>query len=658
VSSPVWYLRRLSAMTPSEVMTRARHAGVKLAWRRQRVDVGQSDDLELPPGTRTFRCGLDPAALGGVDAQARAALLERADSILAGHFDALGITYRMNPSPDWSLDPVSGTRAPADYSFSIPIRDPERTGDVKLLWELSRHHHLTVLAAAYALTGDERYAQRAADDLGNWIDENPWLTGVQWTSGIELGIRLISWVWTRRLLDGWDGVAASFEGNPDFVRQVRRHQQWLNALHSRGSSANNHVVAEAAGLLISATAFAWFDESAALRKSATELLQRECDAQTFPGGLNRELATEYHGLVLELALLSILELATNDHPVPAMLRERTTAMADALAHILDAGGAPPRQGDGDDGQVLLVDGADYNRWISVLDTAGMVFGTPAWWPKFTEPSVRASVLAALAVVPDSLAVPDRPRPDLAEAGMALIRSRHPDLGEIYCRFDVAEHGFLSIAAHAHADALSVEVRVDGVPLLVDPGTFAYHGAPGWRTYTRSTIGHNTVEVDGRDQSVSTGPFMWSRTAETTIEALTEDDSGQVTSVVASHDGYSRLDPPVVHRRTVTLESPSAIFVRDQMDGLGERQIRAAFHLGPSIDVELDAAVATVRWVDPAGAARTATLRLDPALRWQHHRGELDPILGWYAPRYGERVETSTLIGRGTAAHLETELRFE
>ncbi len=64
---------------------------------------------------------------------------------------------------------------------------------------MSRHHHITVLAAAWWLTQDERYAEAAADQLRSWWRANPFLTGVHWTSGIEAGVRLISWAWIRRL---------------------------------------------------------------------------------------------------------------------------------------------------------------------------------------------------------------------------------------------------------------------------------------------------------------------------------------------------------------------------------------------------------------------------------------------------------------------------
>ena len=84
----------------------------------------------------------------------------------------------------------------------------------------------------------------------SWWKENPFLSGVNWTSGIEVGIRLISFVWIRRLLDGWYGAPGLFEENDLAVAQVRWHQEYLSQFRSRGSSANNHVIAEAAGQLV------------------------------------------------------------------------------------------------------------------------------------------------------------------------------------------------------------------------------------------------------------------------------------------------------------------------------------------------------------------------------------------------------------------------
>ena len=112
-------------------------------------------------------------------------------------------------------------------------------------------------------------------------------------------------------------------------------------------------------------------------------------------------------------------------------------------------------------------------------------------------------------------IPGRPgqRPSrFADAGMTLLRTDGRQAPEIWCRLDGGPHGFLSIAAHAHADAMSVEVRYGGVDVLADPGTYCYHGEPAWRSYFRSTIAHNTVELNGQNQSGDGGPFLWLRHA--------------------------------------------------------------------------------------------------------------------------------------------------
>ena len=64
------------------------------------------------------------------------------------------------------------------------------------------------------------------------------------------------------------GVADLFERNDLALRQIRWHQEYLAAFESRGSSANNHVIAEAAGQLAASCAFPWFAESDRWRRDS------------------------------------------------------------------------------------------------------------------------------------------------------------------------------------------------------------------------------------------------------------------------------------------------------------------------------------------------------------------------------------------------------
>src|SRR5262249_9207637 len=74
--------------------------------------------------------------------------------------------------------------------------------------------------------------------------------------------------------------------------------------------------------------------------------------------------------------------------------------------------------------------------------------------------------------------------------------------------DAGPLGYLSIAAHGHADALAFTLSVGGREILVDPGTYAYHRNRRWRDYFRGTSAHNTLRVDGREQSEPGGDFLW------------------------------------------------------------------------------------------------------------------------------------------------------
>ncbi|WP_328351641.1 heparinase II/III family protein [Streptomyces sp. NBC_00445] len=639
-----WYLRRLSRMGPREVAGRAGDAVRRRRWRSARPDcpsvTGARFTAVLPEGTIT-----------AVPPDAAKRLIAEADRLMYGHAEYFGVVRDDLDDPDWWRDPKTGRRAPWGYAFDVPYRNEDAVGDIKQIWELSRHQYLTQLAAAYAVTGNERYAERVAQHLRSWWTANPPLRGVHWISGIELGIRLLSWVWVRRLLDGWPGAADLFEDNPVALNQIWHHQRWLAAFPSRGSSANNHVIAEAAGQFAASCAFNWFSSSERWRAGALRSLERHLRGNTYVSGLNRELATEYHGLVLELGLAAVAEADAAGVPVPATVRLVLLRMTDALAAVVDNRLRPPRQGDADDGHGLVVDGAGTDRWASLLSTGDAVFGRLDWWPSVTGTDVRTPLLAAL-IKPTERSV-SRPvsRPaHFADAGLTILRG--PE--EIWCRCDGGPHGFLSIAAHAHADALSVEVRHDGVDVLADPGTYCYHGQPEWRQYFRSTLGHNTLQLDGGDQSVSGGPFLWTRHAETRV--LTADTSGDgVARWCAEHDGYEGS----VHRRRVELTAETQeLTVVDEVRGSG-RKVRLAFHLGPAIAADLLGNQAVLTWTRD-GEERSAVLDLPGQLSWQAHRGETDPPLGWYSAGFGRKEPATTLVGTGFADGAEgftTVLRF-
>jgi hypothetical protein len=634
-------------MSPGEVATRVGDEARRTAWAARQVLPG--DFVARPRGLREVRAlpaVLPPDARDSVPPATAERLVAAADRILGGEWSLLGTPRPDIAAPDWFLDPVTGRRAPQhELAFSVDHRDEARTGNVKAVWELSRHHHLTVLAAAWWLTGEDRYADVVADQLRSWWRDNPFLSGVHWTSGIELGVRLVSWAWVRRLLDDWPKVGDLFEDNDLGLAQIWWHQHYLDAFRSTGSSGNNHAVAEACGRLVAACAFPWYAESDRWRADSARRVRSSLAANTFPSGVNRELASDYHRFVTELGLVAAVEADATGHPLGRDTWKLLVRSLDAAAALVDCAGRPPRQGDGDEGRALVLDDPEGEPWTELLDAGSEMVGALPWWPALP-PTVAGTLLRA--VHGTGVHVVGRPGEapqHFPDAGITLLRTHRGEGPEIWCRCDGGPHGHLSIAAHAHADALSVEVRYGGTEILVDPGTYCYHGEPAWRSYFRSTLAHNTIEVDGTSQSVESGPFMWSNHA-TAREDRARVGPLPVQSWTAHHGGYDRLRPGLGHTRSVVLDrNVRELTVADHLRARGPHSVRMCYHLGPDVDVKLAGTVAELRW-SRTGRREWAALSLPEQLDWTAHRGEADPILGWYSPRFGHKVPTWTLVGRG------------
>jgi hypothetical protein len=665
VSRAGWYIRRLTKMSAKEISRRAGDRARQQMWATRRVRPGSdaspaaglADELSGPVGAH-------PVARDPSPTRVRATVQAAGDRILSGDWPVLGVVRTDLADPDWFRDPVTGRTAPADLlAFSVDQRDESVTGNVKQVWELSRHHHLTQLAAAYWVTGDEQYAEAVDRQLRSWWAQNPFLSGIHWTSGIELGVRLVSWVWIRRLLDAWPKVEDLFEHHEDCRRQLRWHQEYLAAFRSEGSSGNNHAVAEDVGLLVASCALPWFEESATWRAQASRRLRRHLATNTGADGLNREQATDYHRFVTELALVALTEATASGHDLGEDLWTMVTSSLDAAAAVLDVSGRAPRQGDGDEGRALVLDG-DADPWALLLSAGAATVGRLDWWPP-TTPSLIGTLLGALADRPPVReGRPERRPRTFPDAGLVLLRTPAEERPEIWCRCDSGPHGFLSIAAHAHADALSLEVRHDGVDILADPGTYCYHGEPEWRQYFRSTRAHNTICLDGRDQSISGGPFLWTHQAATSLLLdETRSDGVQVWSAV--HDGYRNLPRGAVRHQRVVRLSPAerTLTVQDLLTSPRPRHdhlVELAFQLGPEVTAAVDGSHARLSWQGPSGGCG-ADLDLPPALSWSAHRGESAPPLGWYSPAFGQRIPTTTLLGTGVVnvyGELVTRLSFD
>jgi len=237
--------------------------------------------------------------------------------------------------------------------------------------------------------------------------------------------------------------------------------------------------------------------------------------------------------------------------------------------------------------------------------------------------------------------PSGPRMAFPAGGYYLLGKDFDLPSEIRAVIDCAPLGYLSIAAHGHADALSIVLSAGGRELLIDPGTFAYHTQKSWRDYFRGTIAHNTVRIDETDQSEIGGNFMWLAKAKTTLERHVPD--GPTQSFAGEHDGYKRLRDPVTHRREITFDVDSSTFtVVDQLDTAGSHRVEIPWHWHEDANVKVGD---DGRTVFARHGEATARLQCEhDGLEVMSYRGSEHPILGWVSRRFDvKRPTTCTLF---------------
>ena len=279
-----------------------------------------------------------------------------ADRILAGQWRLFNREYQLGEVPEWNRDPKTGRRAPLIFGKTLEYRDEALVGDIKYLWEPNRHLQLVTLAHAFRLTGDRRYSEGVRRLLDSWIEQCPYLMGPNWTSSLELGIRLINWSLVWQLLGGPTAEIFAGDGGRQFqarwLAAIYQHMHFIVGHPSRFSSANNHLIGELAGLYIGTVTWPhWADTKRWQRRAHAELLA-EGMYQNASDGTNREQAISYQQFVFDFMLLAALAARNAGDDFPREYWARLEQMLEFVASVMDVGGHVPQWGDADDGYVI------------------------------------------------------------------------------------------------------------------------------------------------------------------------------------------------------------------------------------------------------------------------------------------------------------------
>lgn len=643
-----WRLNRIRTMGVREFAYRIRNA---IQLRLESLTAGRRVECPAPAGVE------GPRWIGKPDRAQHdvVSVCLAADKVLAGRFDVFALRdAELGFPPQWLRDPKSGRMSPLRFGKAIDYRNEALVGDVKYLWEPNRHLELVTLAQAYALTDVERYAQGCRTLLDSWFAQCPYPLGAHWASSLELAVRLVNWsvAWqllaTSTIFDGATGAAFRRR----WLDSVYLHQRFIAGHFSRHSSANNHLFGELMGLFVASVTWPCWAESTRWRSQAHEELEAEALKQNAPDGVNREQAIWYQHEVADMMLLCGLAGRAAGAEFSPRYWDRLQAMLAFIGSLMDAAGHLPMIGDADDAvMVRFVPRRGFDVYRSLLATGAVLFGRADFarragsfddksrWLLTDAASARFDELQReVSNATDDPLTRARAFPD---GGYFVMGDHLGSSDEIRMIVDAGALGYLSIAAHGHADALSFTLNVAGQEILVDPGTYAYRTNDGWRDYFKGTSAHSTVRVDGQDQSVSGGSFMWLQHARAHCETF--ETTPERDRFVGSHDGYRRLSDPVTHRREIVLHKATrTIDVIDELTCRGAHDIEVFWQIAEDCEVKIEGGSVHVRKRDVAVQLALSGADFEPTCVI----GQMMPPLGWVSRQFDVKRPSPTLRWRG------------
>ncbi len=511
-----------------------------------------------------------------------AATLALADAACQNEFNLFGQVVKFPGEINWHRDPVTGYEWPALYIVRMEelLWSAERTADLKPIWELNRHQHFIALGMAYWLTEDIRYYEAFAKQMESWINTNPVLHGINWFSSLELGIRLIAWSvafqFFRKVADFREKLG------PTFLKSLYQQADVLTThLTSWESVPNNHLIGEAAGLAIVAALFPEFEESTQWLEIGLRHMNEQMAAQTHPSGANKEQGTGYHQFVAEFIQPLVMLAKHGLIPAQPILEDTLYRMLDYVQYCKTPAGTMQNWGDQDDGRAvglnlakpfwdyrhLLAFGAAYYQRPDWKFSAGQ-FDEESFWMLGKDGLEAWEKLVAQPPAEISKAFPD--------AGHYILRDDWSATSDVlYFRCGPFGLGGEGESAHAHCDMLSPILWIGGRSVLVDAGTYLYHGPA--RDQYRTTASHNTVMIDGKEQAVPRTDFSWEQVPQG--ECLAWEAGRRVVGAMQTRAG-------VHHQREIIHPAAGVWEISDTLQADSTtHEVKWFYHFAPDLTVQ-------------------------------------------------------------------------
>lgn len=526
----------------------------------------------------------------------------------------------------WDADFNTDDDWPDKFFRDIDILNPSRKSDVKIPWELSRLQWLMPAGQSYMMTGSEEDAALVRNTLLDWIEQNPYGRGVNWTVAMEAAMRIFTWTWFFHVFKSskaWD----SYEFRSKFLKSLYEQAVFCQRYLEDYGNNGNHCTADGAALVFAGLFFGTGLKATQWQSEGWSILNREMPLQVLGDGVDFEGSTAYHRFVTELFLWPALYRRSLGLDVPKGYSDTLKLMAEFIRNYTKPDGSAPLWGDNDDGRVLPFGGQEINDHTYLPDMISQIFNAEN--DNLSSPQSRSEILWAFGELG---AKQDRSADRSAafrEAGVFIMAGN----GD-HVFIDCGPVGYGGRGGHGHNDCLSFEAMLDGTNLLTDGGSYVYSASYQWRNRFRATASHNTPMIDEEEQNrFLSDAELFSLHDDAKAEVREWRSEGSKDIFVGAHSGYRRLADPITPVRSIVLDKDThRLAVTDRFEAHAGHDISVPFHFCADCELEMIG----------EGVWRVSNNEKDFRLvysggdEWWAEIGD-----GWVSPQYG--VKTSCRV---------------
>lgn len=453
--------------------------------------------------------------------------VERADKILRNEFSFNNEAHHLSDPFDWTTNP---------------------SRDIEWLILLHKFYYARDLGAAYRHTGEDHYPRKWVQLVSSWMNQVPY----GFIDSQVTGRRLQQWVLAYHyFVPKRRTPAITSQFLIEFLRSIHAQTRYVcEHLTTEG----NHRTIELYAIFLVAVVFPELRDATWLLNFATQELLKNMEQDLLEDGVHRELSTDYHHTVLK-NYLRVKELAVLNHvPLPARFDELVKRALDFSMYIHKPDGFIPAVNDGDS-----------NSYLSLLKKAN------SYYPNEYRRYIVSKGKKGMPPLEQYKAFPT--------SGYYVLRGswvNEPYENGLYLLFDCGPLGF---GSHGHYDLLNFEMAAFGHSLIVDPGRFTYSedGADGinWRRIFKGTAYHNTVQIDGKDQSPYRKGQPVGLEPKPTVKTFAAGDEFALIHAQVVSPEY-----PVVHERILMFALSEYWIITDVLRAEEQHRYDLYFHLAP------------------------------------------------------------------------------